>query len=151
MTRSGTPTLPIVEKRAGKRVDTLVPVTAIVGGRRYAFKIQNVSMTGARLQGPLTLSLGQHIDLVLELEGLPPAAVVAEVVRVHTADLMTDTAAVRFINLSPAVQAAIAAHMKRLGVDDDDDERITGQLPIMTEADVEADVTTTPLDRVKKS
>lgn len=149
MSRSGTPTLPIVEKRAARRVDTLFPVTAIVGGRRYPFKIENISTTGARLRGPLTLTLGQRIDLVLELEDRSPIDVVAEVVRVHTDDLVNDTAAVRFIDLAPAAYAAITLHMKGLGADDEE-ERVTARIPVITEADMEGETSTTPLERVKK-
>lgn len=149
MSRSGTPTLPIVEKRAARRVDTLLPVTAIIGGRRYPFKIENISTSGARLRGALTLTLSQRINLILELEGAENVDVVAEVVRVHTDDLVHDTAAVRFIELSPAAYAAIASHMKALGADDED-ERVTARIPIVTEADIEAEATTTPLERQKK-
>lgn len=149
MSRSGTPTLPIVEKRTAKRVDTLLPITAIVGGRRYAFKIENVSTTGARLRGPLTLTEGQRIDLVLELDDQSPIDVVAEVVRVHTDDLVNDTAAVRFIDLAPAAFTAITSHMNGLGADDEE-ERVTARIPIITKADIEADTATMPLERLKK-
>ena len=149
MSRSGTPTLPIAEKRSGKRVDTLLPITALVGGRRFAFEIQNISLTGARLHGPLTLTLGQRLNLVLELVAQSPLDVVAEVVRVHTDDLVTDTAAVRFIDPPPAVLAAIAAHMKGLGLDDEE-ERVTARIPVVTDADAADTASTTPLERHKK-
>ena len=66
--RKGTPTAVIDEKRVEARVDTSLSVTVIAGKRRVEFTVDNLSATGARLNGPLPLTLGQHIRVILPVD-----------------------------------------------------------------------------------
>lgn len=134
MSRSSSPTAPIDEKRIARRAPTRIPATVSVGKRRVAFKIDDISTSGARLTGQLPLVVGQRIRIALSADTLPAEPIVAEVVRVHTADLVTDQVAVRFLVISPAVRAAIA----RLVADDGDEERVTDQVPKLVPEELDA-------------
>jgi len=85
------------KKRSSRRAVVHVPAVVIVRNRRVAFVIDNLSSTGARLAGALALELGQRIEMSFVLDATP-IEVSAEIVRVHTPDLLTDQIAVRFID-----------------------------------------------------
>lgn len=76
------------------------------GKRSARFRILNVSVTGAKLEGPLTLALHEGITIKFTFEGAT-CEVAAEVVRVDTPDLMTDEIAARFLEPSAEVHAAL--------------------------------------------
>jgi PilZ domain len=148
MSRKGTPTAPIPEKRVAGRVETRIPVTVIAGKRRIAFTIDELSITGARLTGQLPLEVGQRVRLVLDCA--PGEEIVAEVVRVHSADLVTDQAAVRFVELPPALQPTLAALASGSAVvmQDDEEDRVTGRMPRQDVTD-EIDPATVRVDKKK--
>lgn len=129
------------------RISARIQAFVTMGRRRVPFTVDSLSVTGARLVGPLALVRGQRVDITLELEG-EIVEVGGEVVRVDTPDLLADQIAVRFIDLSPRSRLAIGAVLaRRLDFDDDetvvvndivtdnvvkrddDEERVTGPLP----------------------
>lgn len=68
--------------------------------------IESISVGGARLVGPLTLAVGEWIQILFELDGTP-FDVEGEVVRVVHRDITTDHIAVAFKNLSESSRASI--------------------------------------------
>src|SRR5688500_3004895 len=131
--RKGTPTAKIDEKRVEARVDTSLSVTVIAGKRSVAFTVDNLSATGARLVGPLPLTMGQRIRVVLPVDS-GPLELGAEVVRIHTADLVSDQVAVRFLSMSAESVGAIRGLVLRTLQNspcgsDVDDEGVTSRLP----------------------
>ncbi len=107
------------------RVPTSIVATVTAGKRLgVRFTIENISITGAKLEGPLTLAKGERIMILFTAEG-HSVQLAAEVVRVETADLMTDQIAARFIDPSDETKEAIQALVNKLlderGRDDDDD------------------------------
>lgn len=94
------------ERRRAPRVDTSIRATVTAGKRTVPFVIDSLSTTGARLIGPLALAMNETIAVVFTAED-HRIDVSAEVVRVDTADLMTDQIAVRFIDLGPETTAAL--------------------------------------------
>lgn len=95
------------ERRRAPRVDTSIKATVTAGKRTLPFLIDSLSTSGARLIGPLTLAMKERIA-VLFTAGEQRIAVAAEVVRVDTADLMTDQIAVRFLDPSDETTAALS-------------------------------------------
>lgn len=114
------------EQRQAPRVETALSAVVTVGKRRVLFRIDDLSTSGARLSGALTLVLHERIGLSIVLEGAP-IEVEAEVVRVHTADLVTDQAAVRFIDLPAHCRDALAQFVSTVLVGPDD-ERETARI-----------------------
>lgn len=92
--------------RAHPRVDTNTRATVTKGTKQVPFTIDNLSLGGARLIGELAVKRGQKIEITLELDS-GSVAVVGEVVRVDTPDLITDQIAVRFIEATDEARAAI--------------------------------------------
>ena len=82
----------------------------VATGKRAAvpFTIENISVTGAKMQGQLTLKLKDRITIVFFDES-ERIEVQADVVRVDTADLLSDEIAVQFVTPSEEVTAKIAA------------------------------------------
>jgi hypothetical protein len=138
--RKGTPTAKIDEKRVEPRVDTTLSVTVIAGKRSVAFTVDNLSATGARLIGPLPLTMGQQIRVILPVD-TGPLELAAEVVRIHTADLVSDQVAVRFSGMTAAAVTAIRGLVLRslqpAGGSEVDDEGVTSRLP-KSEIDLDA-------------
>lgn len=71
-----------------------------------------MSVTGARLTGPLTLAKGQKLSVTFTAEG-SSVTIEVEVVRVDTADLMNDQVAVHFINVPDDAKAPIEEFVRR--------------------------------------
>jgi hypothetical protein len=130
--RSGQPTAVLTEKRAEPRIDTSISATVVFGKRRVPFTIDNLSASGARLNGPLPLARGDKVRLIIAFDQTS-LETLAEVVRVHSADLVSDQVAVRFVDLPAATETAIRGFVARSAAASDggevDDERITTQLP----------------------
>jgi hypothetical protein len=127
--RKGTPTSVLAEKRVAARSDVALEVSVLSGRRRVSFTVDNISTSGARLRGPLPLARGQRIRMVIG--GESGAALEAEVVRVHTGDLLTDQVAVRFLSLTPEAEAHVHALVAQAGpgAKDADDEHVTERMP----------------------
>ncbi len=91
------------------RVVKSIEATVAMGKRApVAFTIENISVTGAKMQGPLTLKLKDRITIVFFAER-ERIEVQADVVRVDTADLLNDEIAVQFVSPGDEVTAKIAA------------------------------------------
>lgn len=117
------------EQRRAPRIETKTRATVSDGRRKVEFTIDSLSVSGARLVGPLALQRGHRIDIVLELE-TGRVELVGEVVRVDTPDLMTDQIAVRFVDPSPESRTALRALVQQALEDADEgadsDEEVTG-------------------------
>jgi len=103
-----------------------------------SFTIENISVTGAKMQGAMTLKLKDRISIVF-FDDKERIEVQADVVRVDTADLMNDEIAVQFVAPSDEVTRKIAALVdkaldKEIEVDSDQpqapDEEDTGDVVI---------------------
>ncbi len=70
------------------------------------FAIESIATGGARLAGPLTLAVGENIQLLFEVAGRP-VDVQAEVIRVERQDIMTERVAVSFRNVSDTTHELI--------------------------------------------
>ena len=91
------------------RIVKSIDATVAMGKRApVSFTIENISVTGAKMQGPLTLKLKDRITIVF-FDDKERIEVQADVVRVDTADLMTDEIAVQFVTPSDDVTAKITA------------------------------------------
>jgi hypothetical protein len=123
--RKGTPTSVLAEKRVAPRCEVALEVSVLSGRRRVCFTVDNISASGARLRGPLPLARGQRIRMVIGESG---AELEAEVVRVHTGDLLTDQVAVRFVSLTPEAEAQVRV-LAAQGSKDTDDEQVTDRVP----------------------
>ncbi len=68
--------------------------------------IDSISTGGARFVGPLTVAIGECVQILFEIEEIP-VEVLAEVVRVDRDNVFNDRFATRFVDLAPAVRARI--------------------------------------------
>lgn len=100
------PFSPDEEPTRAQRVPTSIVATVTAGKRSVPFTIENISVSGAKLEGPLSLKKGEHIIILFEAEG-HSVRLTAEVMRVESPDLMTDQIAARFIDPSPADREVI--------------------------------------------
>lgn len=143
MPRQTSSTERIVEQPGARRNEASLSAMVTAGKRRVSFKINELSATGARLVGPLPLAEGDGLTVTLTL-GDDSIDVIAEVVRVHTTDLLTDEVAVQFLALQPEGAAALDALVRRSGVaspGEIDDDRVTVRLPLpkrLAEVDTDA-------------
>jgi hypothetical protein len=117
------PVFPDDEPTRAQRVPTSIVATVTAGKRCEPFSIENISVSGAKLEGPLSLKKGEHITILFEAEG-HSVRLAAEVMRVETPDLMTDQIAARFIDPSPADREVIQHLVNKLLDEqaDNDDE-----------------------------
>ncbi|MBA3458948.1 MAG: PilZ domain-containing protein [Deltaproteobacteria bacterium] len=110
------------EPTRAQRVPTSIVATVTAGKRSgVRFRIENISITGAKLEGPLTLGKGEKIGILFEAEGTS-VQLVAEIVRVDSPDLMTDQIAARFVDPSPEAQQTIETLVNKLLEEQGDDE-----------------------------
>ena len=75
--------------------------TAIVLARHNAavsLTIASISLGGARLEGNITVAMGERVQILFDVEG-HPVDVSGEVVRVEMIDMATDHIAVRFVDV----------------------------------------------------
>src|SRR5258705_3238528 len=95
------------ERRSAPRVD--VCTTAVVLARHndgIAFTIESLSISGARMVGPLTLDRGERVTIMFEAAG-HPIEVRGEVVRVERQTISDDRVAIRLVELSDETRDAI--------------------------------------------
>ena len=88
------------ERRVYPRV--AAATTAVVLARHNAgvtLTIDSISLGGARLEGTITVEVGERVQLLFEVEGRP-VDVAGEVVRVQMIDMATDHIAVRFVDVA---------------------------------------------------
>lgn len=115
-----------------RRVQTSI-VARVSAGKRadVRFTILNVSVTGAKLEGPLALKLHQRISIKFESGDLS-AEVEAEIVRVDTPDLLIDQIAARFVDPSSEARDVLRQIIDRAveAANAPDPDR-TDQLPIL--------------------
>lgn len=100
-------------RRSSRRVAVQLAAAVEAGKRRVAFTIENLSVGGARLSGSLPLIRGERLVISFVLDAMP-VVVIAEVVRVHTEDLLTDQIAVSFVEPSAVAVARIEAFISSL-------------------------------------
>src|SRR5689334_18436707 len=74
--------------------------------------LRALSTSGARLDGQLSVIAGDHVRLLLELEG-SPHEIEAEVVRIERDSFFMDRVAVRFSDLDDVVRDAIRAAIEQ--------------------------------------
>ena len=99
-------------KRA-PRVDANLKAVVTAGPKRSVpFTIDSMSVTGARLTGPLALVLAQVVSVTFTASG-HSVTIDVEVVRVDTADLLNDQVAVRFIKVPDDAKDAIQEFVRR--------------------------------------
>jgi hypothetical protein len=105
---------PTDDRRRDPRVgDLSIHATVLARHNEGAgFTIDDISAGGALLIGPLTLSIGERVQILFEVDQRP-LDVSAEVVRVERLDMMNDRVAVRFVD-SEASRTTIAAVVDRL-------------------------------------
>lgn len=95
------------ERRAHPRAT--VSTAAVVLARHNAgapMTIESVSTSGARLVGPVTVDVGERVEILFEVNG-HPMEVSGEVVRVEVKDLTTDCIAVRFVDVAVETRAKL--------------------------------------------
>lgn len=68
--------------------------------------IESISLGGMRLVGPLTLSVGEKVQVLLDLDGTP-LDIEGEAIHVVRHDVTTDRAAIAFRNLSASTRLVI--------------------------------------------
>jgi hypothetical protein len=101
------------ERRVNPRAE--ISATAVVLARHnsgVAFTIETISIGGAGLVGPLTLSQGERIQILFELDG-HPIDVHGEVLKIVSRTFETDRIMVRFVDLAPATRELIRALVLR--------------------------------------
>lgn len=141
--RKGTPTAVLGDRRSAPRIATSLAASVTAGRRTIALTVENLSVTGARLVGPMPMTVGQRLRITFALEGVS-VDVLADVVRVQTPNLLTDRVAVHFVDMCARSRAAIAALVARaLGAGpaarDGDDDGGTGRVPwSASEVDLDA-------------
>ena len=121
------------------RIVKSIDATVAIGKRAAVpFTIENISVSGAKMQGAMTLKLKDRITISFS-DGNDRIEVLADVVRVDTADLLNDEIAVQFVTPSDEVVAKIAALVdkaldKEIPVESDQapapDEEDTGEVTI---------------------
>jgi hypothetical protein len=72
--------------------------------------LYNVSTSGACLIGPITLAVGERIDVLIEIDS--PIDLRSEVVRAESIDMTTDRVAVRFLDTSDEVDQQLRAFIR---------------------------------------
>ena len=95
------------ERRQYRRVPAAT--TAVVLARHNAavtLTIASISLGGARLEGTITVELGEKVQILFEVKG-HPVDVRGEVVRVVMIDMATDHIAVRFVDVEPDAKERI--------------------------------------------
>jgi len=91
------------------RIVKAIEATVAIGKRApVTFTIENISITGAKMQGAMTLKLKDRISIVF-FDDKERIEVQADVVRVDTADLLNDEIAVHFVAPGDEVTSKIAA------------------------------------------
>lgn len=91
------------------RIVKSIEATVAIGKRApVPFTIENISITGAKMQGAMTLKLKDRITIVF-FDDTERIEVQADVVRVDTADLLNDEIAVQFVAPSDEFTTKIAA------------------------------------------
>jgi c-di-GMP-binding flagellar brake protein YcgR len=86
------------ERRTDARVNVLaVAWVRVRHNEPVKVSLYNVSTSGACLVGPITLAVGERIDVLIEVDS--PIDLRSEVVRAESIDMTTDRVAVRFLDV----------------------------------------------------
>jgi hypothetical protein len=89
--------------------------TAVVLARHNAavsLTIASISLGGARLQGTISVGMGERVQIMFDV-GNHPVDVSGEVVRVEMIDMATDHIAVRFVDVGPDTKELIRQMVDR--------------------------------------
>jgi hypothetical protein len=122
--RAESPKMVVVMDERRDHVRAEVSASAIVltrHNRGVAVTIDSLSISGARLAGPLTVDRGEVLSILFEIDG-HPIEVSGEVIRVESRDLLFDHFSVRFGALSPEARTLIG-HLVRDTLDRRHDRR----------------------------
>lgn len=79
------------------------------GKREVPFVLDQVSASGGRIRGELTLSIGQPIQITLANKAGVAHEIEAEVVNVRVTQLLTEEAEVRFLSVPEGLRDDLAA------------------------------------------
>jgi hypothetical protein len=77
-----------------------------------ALTIVSISLGGARLEGEISVVVGERLQILFEIDA-QPVEVGGEVVRVEMKDMATDHIAVRFLDLPPEAKQLIRRIVER--------------------------------------
>jgi c-di-GMP-binding flagellar brake protein YcgR len=69
--------------------------------------IVSISLGGARLEGEISVAVGERVQILFEIDA-QPLDVTGEIVRVQMIDMATDHIAVRFLDVSPEAKKLIS-------------------------------------------
>jgi hypothetical protein len=139
MSRPGTPTPSLLGDAS-----TSTTVTVAAGKREVAFVLDQVSASGGRIRGELTLSVGQQIRILLTDPAGDVHEIEAEVADVRVTQLLNEEADVRFLSIPQGASAYLAELVdagEQVGGDFDDDNeqptqrRSAPQLPTLEDLD----------------
>jgi hypothetical protein len=103
MSRPGTPTPSLL---GDATTSTAVTVTA--GKREVPFELDQVSATGGRIRGELTLSVGQQVRITLADKAGVAHVIEAEVANVRVTHLLNEEADVRFVSIPDGAKEYLA-------------------------------------------
>ena len=104
MSRPGTPTPSLLGE-----TPTSAAITVSAGKRDVPFELDQVSTSGGRIRGELTLSIGQHIKILLTDQAGAVHEIEAEVANVRVTQLLKEEADVRFLSVPEGVTDYLAA------------------------------------------
>lgn len=103
MSRPGTPTPSLLGDAS-----TSTTVTVVAGKREVPFVLDQVSATGGRIRGELTLSVGQQIRIFVTDKAGVVHEIDADVADVRVTQLLNEEADVRFLNVPEGVSDYLA-------------------------------------------
>jgi hypothetical protein len=110
------------ERREEPRADVSTAAVVLVRHNEgAAMTIESVSTSGARLVGPVTLDVGERIQILFEVDG-SPIEVSGEVVRVEATDMTTDRIAVRFVDVADDTRVKLRLLVQR-ALEHEDEQR----------------------------
>lgn len=103
MSRPGTPTPSLLGDAPAS-----IAVTVTAGKREVPFELDQVSATGGRIRGELTLSVGQHVRIAVADDAGITHVIEAEVANVRITHLLHEEADVRFLSIPEGISEYLA-------------------------------------------
>lgn len=94
------------ERRGDPRADELHATVLVRFNPGVTFAVENISIGGCSMVGPITLSIGDRVQILFEVDDAP-VELLAEVVRAEHVDILNDRIAVRFIEVQHATRELI--------------------------------------------
>lgn len=96
------------ERRRDPRAGDLVIQATVLARHNpgVTFSIENISVGGCSMVGPITLFVGDRVQILFEVDG-SPIDVSAEVIRAEHLDILNDRIAVKFVDVQPPTRELI--------------------------------------------